>query len=231
VTTNVGWSKKRFLPYVFTEQGVAMLSGILRSEVAIKVNIQIMRAFIEMRHFLQTNVNLFTKIENLETKQIKYQIKTDEKFEEVFNLIQEKEIKPNKGIFYNGQIFEAYLFINNLIKSAKEEIILIDSYIDESILTLFSKTKIQTTIYTNITKQLNLDLKKYNQQYNNLQIKEFNKSHNRFLIIDKEIYHIGASLKDLGKKWFAFSKFEKEAITFLDELIYSNRYKSSATST
>jgi hypothetical protein len=128
---------RTYLPYVFTEQGVAMLSGILRSEVAINVNIQIMRAFIEMRHFLHDSLDLFQKISTIETKQIQYQIKTDNKFEQVFNLIQEKDIKPSKGIFYDGQIFEAYLFINKLIKEAKEEIILIDNYIDESVLTLY----------------------------------------------------------------------------------------------
>ncbi|MGE0793441.1 MAG: ORF6N domain-containing protein [Candidatus Woesearchaeota archaeon] len=208
---------RTYLPYVFTEQGVAMLSGILRSEIAIKVNIQIMRTFIEMRHFLQTNSDLFQKISTIETKQIQYQIKTDEKFEQVFNLIQEKDIKPSKGIFYDGEIYQAHVFITNLISQAKESIILIDNYIDESVLTLFSQTNIPILIYTIITPKLNLAIKKYNQQYNNIQIKEFNKSHDRFLIIDrKEIYHIGASLKDLGKKWFAFSKFED--LSILDKL-------------
>jgi hypothetical protein len=206
---------RTYLPYVFTEQGVAMLSGILRSEVAIKVNIQIMRAFIQMRNFLQTNSEIFSRLDKNEKKLLTH----DNKIEEIFNLIQEKDIKPEKGIFYDGEIFDAYKFINDLIKNAKEEIILIDNYIDESVLTLFSKTKVNVIIYTKeINKQLKLDLDKYNQQYNNINVIQFNKSHDRFLIIDrKEIYHIGASLNHLGKRWFAFSKFED--LSILDRII------------
>ncbi|MDD3175714.1 MAG: ORF6N domain-containing protein [Candidatus Nanoarchaeia archaeon] len=208
------WGGKRFLSHVFTEQGVAMLSGILRSETAIIVNIQIMRAFIEMRHFLQSNAEIFQKLQTTEQKLLTH----DNQIDQILNLIQEKDIKPNKGIFFDGQVFDAYKFINDLIKSAKQEILLIDNFVDETTLTIFSKTKVKTTIYTKeITNQLKLDLAKYNQQYNNLKIVQFNKSHDRFLIIDKEIYHIGASLKDLGKKWFAFSKFED--VNILDKLI------------
>lgn len=210
VTSNKETMGLRKLPFVFTEQGVAMLSAVLKSKKAIYMSIKIINTFIEMRHFFQANSDLFKKINIIETKQIAYEIKTTEKFQEVFNLIQEKNIKPEKGIFYDGQIFDAYKFINDLIKNAKKEIILIDNYIDDSVLTLFLKTKVNVLIYTKeITRQLKLDLEKYTQQYNNIEIKEFNKSHDRFLIIDKnEIYHIGASLKDLGKKWFAFSKFK-----------------------
>ena len=192
-------------PYVFTEQGVAMLSSILKSELAIQINISVMRAFVQMRHFLQSNAEIFQRLQTTEQKILTH----DSQIDQIFNLIQEKYIKPQKGIFFDGQIFDAYKFINDLIKSAKQEILLIDNFVDETTLTIFSKTKVKTTIYTKeITNQLKLDLAKYNQQYRNIQIKEFNKSHDRFLIIDKEIYHIGASLKDLGKKWFAFSKFE-----------------------
>ncbi|MDD3175635.1 MAG: ORF6N domain-containing protein [Candidatus Nanoarchaeia archaeon] len=192
-------------PYVFTEQGVAMLSSILKSELAIQINISVMRAFVQMRHFLQSNAEIFQRLDKTEQKLLIH----DNKIEEVFNLIQEKDIKPQKGIFFDGQIFDAYKFIIDLIKSAKQEIILIDNFIDEDVLILFSQTKLPVLIYTkNINEKLLLSLKKYNQQYRNIQIKEFNKSHDRFLIIDKKIYHIGASLKDLGKKWFAFSKFE-----------------------
>ena len=156
---------------------------------------------------------------------------THERFKELENsvhtlqnrleLLEDKTIKPSQGIFYNGEIFDAYKFISDLIKSSKKEIILLDNYIDESILTLFSKNQnIQITIYTKtITKQLKLDLQKYNAQYNSIIIKEFKNSHDRFLIIDKEeVYHIGASLKDLGKKWFAFSKMDIKSLGILEKL-------------
>ena len=124
-------------------------------------------------------------------------------------------------IFYDGQIYDAYAFINDLLKSAKTEVLLIDNYIDDTVFTLFSKYQnLQIKIYTqNISKQLNLDFQKYSSQYKNIELTEFKKAHDRFLIIDKkEIYHIGASLKDLGKKWFAFSKFEIEALEVLGRL-------------
>ena len=135
-------------------------------------------------------------------------------------------MKPEKGIFFNGQIFDAYKFISNLIRSAKKSIILIDNYIDDSVLILFSKREkdVNVIIYTKtVTKQLRLDLKKYNSQYSPIKIKEFKYSHDRFLIIDSnEVYHIGASLKDLGKKWFAFSRFDNEALKLLDNLSLFN---------
>jgi hypothetical protein len=156
---------------------------------------------------------------------------THERFKELENsvhalqnrleLLEDKTIKPSQGIFYNGEIFDAYKFISDLIKSSKKEIILLDNYIDETVLTLFSKNQnIKVTIYTKtITKQLKLDLEKYNSQYNNIEIKKFNNSHDRFLIIDKEeVYHIGASLKDLGKKWFAFSKMDIKSLGILEKL-------------
>ncbi len=143
------------------------------------------------------------------------------KVEKVFKAIEDEELKPKQGIFFDGQIFDAYVFISNLIKSAKKSIVLIDNYVDESILTLFSKNqKIEVSIFTkNLSKQLKLDLEKYNKQYKPITIKKFASAHDRFLIIDeKEIYHFGASLKDLGKKWFAFSKFDMEAVEILSKL-------------
>ncbi len=207
--------------YVFTEQGVAMLSAILRSDMAIQVSIHIINAFVSMRRFISKNAEIFCRLDIVERKQIEYQIQTDKSFEKVFEAIQSKDIKPDKGIFFEGQIFDAYKFISQLIKSAKSSIILIDNYIDEEVLTLFSKRtySVKVTIYTNYSKQLELDLKKFNLQYAQIEIKAFNKSHDRFMIIDnKEVYHIGASLKDLGKKWFAFSNFDKDAIKILDKL-------------
>ncbi len=207
-----------YLPYAFTEQGVANLSGVLTNDKAIEVNIQIMRAFVAMRKFIASNAQIFQRLDVVERKQIEH----DEKFEEVFDAIQSKDIKPEKGIFFDGQIFDAYQFISDLIRSAQDSIVLIDNYIDNSVLTLFSKRNkdVQITIFTKeISKQLLLDLAKYNSQYPLVEIKEFKQSHDRFLIIDnKEMYHFGASLKDLGKKWFAFSKFDKEAFKLLDKL-------------
>jgi prophage antirepressor-like protein len=137
------------------------------------------------------------------------------------NLLEDKTLKPSQGIFFDGQVFDAYAFVADLIKSAKREIVLIDNYIDESVLTLFSKVpNIKVTICTKtITKQLKLDLEKYNSQYNNIEIKKFDNSHDRFLIIDEnEVYHIGASLKDLGKKWFGFSKMDMKSLSILERL-------------
>lgn len=221
VSQNVIPSKKHLggaLPYAFTEHGVANLASILTNNKAIEMNIQIIRAFISMRKFIASNVQIFKRLNNVEKKQIEY----DKKFEEVFNTIENREITPEKGIFFDGEIFDAYKFISDLIRSAKSSIILIDNYIDDSILTLFSKRNmnVNVTIFTKeVTKQLSLDLIKYNSQYPSILIKEFKYSHDRFLIIDnREVYHFGASLKDLGKKWFAFSKFDKEALKLLDRI-------------
>ena len=210
------------LPYVFTEQGIACLSGILKSEKAIEVNIQIIRTFVSMRKFISKNAEIFVRLDTVERKQLESQIKIDKNFEKVFEAIENKGSIKKQGVFFDGQIFDAYNFASDLIRSAEESIILIDNYIDDSVLTLFSKRKdnLRVIIYTkNISKQLKLDLDKYNSQYPQIEIKEFKKSHDRFIIIDnKEVYHIGASLKDLGKKWFAFSKFNKEVFGILNKL-------------
>lgn len=199
-------------PYAFTEQGVASLSGVLTSNKAIDVHVQIMRAFVRMRKLIANHTLLFQRMDKLE----KQQLITDTKLEQVFKAIEDKDIKPQKGIFFDGQIFDAYVFISKLIKKAKKSIILIDNYVDETVLTLLSKRaqKCAATIYTkNISKKLQLDLDKHNEQYAPIEIKTFQNSHDRFLILDhKDIYHIGASLKDLGKKWFAFSKLDRNSV-------------------
>ncbi len=208
---------RRYLPYVFTEQGVSMLSAVLKSEIAIKVSIQIIEAFVNMRKIISSNDLVSKRLDILEYRQFK----TDEKVETILKAIEDKSIKPNQGIFYNGEIFDAHSFVSGLIRGAKENIVLIDNYIYDSVLTLFSKNQnIDVVIYTqNISKQLKLDLGKYNSQYREIKIKIFKDSHDRFMIIDnKEIYHIGASLKDLGKKWFAFSKFDINSFNLLDKL-------------
>lgn len=200
------------LPFVFTEQGVAMLSGVLNSNKAIKVNIEIMRVFISMRKFIKKNSDLFSKVDFLEKKQIE----TEKNFKKIFDIIEDKNHLKKQGIFFDGQVFDAYKFTNDLLKKAKKSIILIDNYIDESVLILFSELKnVKITIYTeNFIEKLKLDLNKYNQQYPKIEINTLKKCHDRFLIIDnKEIYFIGASIKDLGKKWFAFSKMNKILIT------------------
>ena len=209
---------RKYLPYVFTEQGVAMLSGVLKSNTAVRISIQIISAFVAMRKFISSNAQIFQRMDIFEQKQIEH----DKKFEQVFDAIQSKDIKPEKGIFFDGQIFDSYKFVSDIIRTANKSIILIDNYVDDSVLTLFSKRNknVQVTIFTkDISKQLSLDLTKYNSQYQPIEIKEFKQSHDRFLIIDnREVYHFGAPLKDLGKKWFAFSKFDREAFKLLDKL-------------
>jgi len=209
---------RRYQPFVFTEQGVAMLSGVLRSDTAIKVSIQIMDAFVNMRKFIATNAQIFQRLDNLERKQFD----SDTKFEEIFNAIEENEITPKHGIFFEGQIFDAHTLVSDIVRSAKKSITIIDNYIDDTVLTLLTKRKknVEVTICTkSISKRLSQDVLKFNAQYSPIQIKKLEKSHDRFIIIDENVvYHMGASLKDLGKKWFAFSKFDSEAFTLLEEL-------------
>jgi len=208
----------KYLPYAFTEFGVSMLSAVLKSNIAIEISIKIIESFVNMRKVISSNTLMYQRFERIEQRLSIH----DENFEKIFKAIADKSVKPEQGIFYNGQIFDAYIFINDLVKSAKHSILLIDNYIDESTLTILSKNQnINITIYTSkISRQLNLDIKKYNQQYKKIELKKFNVSHDRFLIIDeKEIYHIGASLKDLGKKWFAFSKMDIDSFEIIGKLI------------
>ena len=217
---------RRYLPYVFTEQGVAMLSGVLRSETAVKMSIQIINAFVAMRKFIVYNAQLFQRIDNVERRQLEHEIKTDKKFNEVFDALQSKELDPKQGIFYDGQIFDAYKFVSGLIRKAEKSILLIDNYIDETVLSLFTKRKhnVAATIFTKeISKPLSLDITKFNSQYQPVEVKIFKNSHDRFMVIDnKDVYHFGSSLKDLGKKWFAFSKFDKGAVELLQKLNEKN---------
>lgn len=222
VTSNREKMGLRKLSFAFTEQGVAMLSGVLRSETAVKMSIQIINTFVEMRRFLVNNASLFQRIETVEKKQLKHKMETDENFKKVFDAMQSKELEPKQGIFFDGQIFDAHKFVSGLIRKANKSILLIDNYIDETVLDLFTKKKknVEVTIFTNrITKAILLDVEKFNAQYPSVELKKFTKAHDRFLIIDdKDVYHLGASLKDLGKKWFAFSKFDKAAISLLENL-------------
>ena len=210
------------MPYAFTEQGVAMLSSVLRSQTAIEVNIRIMRAFVSMRHFMVNNASVFSRLETMEYHQLEMQQhlqESDKRIDEVFRRLDEGNAKPKQGVFYNGQIYDAYTFVCDLIKSAKKRIILIDNYVDETVLTLLDKREngVSATIYTQqISRQFQLDIDRHNAQYASIDVETFRLSHDRFLCIDDDVYHIGASIKDLGKKWFGFSKME---ILTPDELV------------
>ena len=209
-TSSLSYGGRRYLPYVFTEQGVAMASAILRSDIAVKVSVEIMEAFVEMRRMLISNASLFHRLDNIELKQLE----ADQKFEEIFKAMESDKLRSEKGIFYNGQVFDAYAFVSDIIRRAESSIILLDNYVDDTVLTLLGKRgdAVTATIYTkNISNQLRLDVQRYNSQYPLIEIEAFSDAHDRFLIIDDtELYHIGASLKDLGKKWFAFSRMDIE---------------------
>ena len=209
--------KTRTNPKVFTEQGIYMLATILKSKVASQVTINLIKTFANMRKLISQNIALFERFERIENRLTIH----DKNFNILFKALEDKNNIPVQNIFFDGQIYDAYSFVNDLIKLAKSEIVLIDNYIDETVFTLFSKyPNIKIKIYTaNITKQLKLDFEKYSKQYQNIELQEFKNSHDRFLIIDKkEVYHLGASLKDLGKKWFAFSKFELKSFDILERL-------------
>ena len=200
--------------YAFTEQGVAMLSTVLRSETSIRVSIRIMDAFVAMRRFMVTNAEVFQRLSTMEYHQLEMQQhlqESDKRIEEVFRRLDEGNAKPKQGVFYNGQIYDAYTFVSDLIKSAKRRIILIDNYVDETVLTLLDKRGegVSAVIYTQqISRQFQLDIDRHNAQYAPIDVETFRLSHDRFLCIDDDVYHIGASIKDLGKKWFGFSKME-----------------------
>ena len=196
----------KYMPHVFTENGVAMLSSVLRSDKAIEVNINIMRAFSAMRDFLMNNAAIFQRMDQLEMKQLK----TDEKVDAILDKLSNNN-KPKEGVFFNGQIFDAYALIADLIRQANKRIVVIDNYIDDSVLVQLSKRQpgVTVDIYDGqISKQLRQDVEKHNEQYPGVTLHKYAKAHDRFLIIDEAVYHIGASLKDLGKKLFAFSKME-----------------------
>ena len=217
---NLRGSNIKYRPYAFTEQGVAMLSAVLRSETAVKVSIEIMNAFVQMRHYLQENANVISRLTNTETKLLEH----DKNFEKIFAALESNPKPKKEGVFFQGQIFDAYAFFQNIIQKAKKEIILIDGYVDLSVLEQFSKKKsgVQVTIYTDSKPKISaLDVQKFNLQYPQLILNHTSKMHDRFLIIDnKTVYHIGASLKDLGKKCFAFELMEDS--TVLIPLILKN---------
>ncbi|WP_323590336.1 ORF6N domain-containing protein [Aliarcobacter butzleri] len=211
------FSKVRIKPKVFTEQGIYMLATILKSKVASQVTVYIIKTFANMRKLISQNISMFERFERIENRLTIH----DENFNKLFSALEDKTLKPSEGIFYDGQIFDSYSFINDLLKLAQKEVILIDNYIDDTVFTLFSKyPNINFIIYTNnISKQLKLDFEKYQKQYKNITLKTFKDCHDRFLILDKkEMYHLGASLKDLGKKWFTFSKINLKINEIINRL-------------
>ena len=198
---------RKYLPYVFTEQGIAMLSALLKSDVAVSVSVNIMKAFIEMRKFLMLNGQVFERLTSVEHKLLEH----DKKFDEVFNQLQlEENIKQR--IFFDGQIYDAYSLIVDIIKKANKKILIIDNYIDDSVLKMLAKKKnnVEVAIITSDKSNIeNLDIKKFNKEYPILKVAKTNKFHDRFIVIDnKEMYHLGASIKDLGKKCFGINKIE-----------------------
>ncbi|MCD8539981.1 MAG: ORF6N domain-containing protein [Leadbetterella sp.] len=206
-------------PYAFSEQGVAMLSAVLRSDIAVKVSIQIINTFVAQRKILSSFSGLSRKVELIEHKQLE----TDQKIEQVFQALENKNSLPEQGIFFDGQVFDAYELTSKIIRSARQSIVLIDNYIDEATFTHLAKkgNEVHVLLLTkSLSSQLTLDMKKANEQYGNFQARVFTRSHDRFLIIDgTEVYHLGASLKDLGKKWFAFSKMDKGSVAPVLEAI------------
>ena len=209
------YRSKKYLPYVFTEQGIAMLSGILKSEIAVQISIKIMDAFVEMRKFISINNSLFEKVINIENKMDKKFIENDKKFNIIFDQLQlEENIKQR--VFFEGQIYDAYSVIIDIIKKANKSILIIDNYVDDSILKMLTKKKssVEVAILTSNKSNIqNIDIQKFNKEYPILKIAKTNKFHDRFIVIDsREMYHLGASIKDLGKKCFGINKIEDKEI-------------------
>ena len=210
---------RQYLPYVFTEQGVAMLSSVLRTPNAAKVSVNIMNAFVWMRKFINENKDMFKRIIHIENKTEYIEnslIEQNMKIDELFDKFDRKEDLKNK-LFYNGQIYDAYSLLVEIIEKANKEIIIIDNYVDKTTLDILSKKKVEATILlitdNNKSKLTKIDIDKFNSEYPLLKIKYTNIFHDRFIIIDeKELYHVGTSLKDLGKKVFGVTKISDELI-------------------
>ncbi len=191
-------------PYAFTEQGVAMLSAVLKSETAVAVSLGIMDAFVRMRRFLQVNGDVFKEIERMKARQLK----ADGRIDELFALMDRRTSENVQGVFFQGQIFDAYAKVESFIRQAKKSLVLIDNYIDLPVLERLAakKKSVRVTVWTSPrTKLTKEDISRFNAQYPNLTVRFTTEAHDRFLIVDDSIlYHVGASLKDLGKKCFAF---------------------------
>ena len=215
--TKSGYGGRRTLPYVFMEQGISMLASVLHSDVAINTSISIMRVFVEMRHFIANNQFLFERISAVELNQLEYQKKADEKFDEIFEYISDHEESQQK-IFFDGQIYDAFSLLIDLVGNAKKSIVLVDNYVDVGTLNILSKKNgdVSVIIYTvKKTRSSNKDVETFNRQYPKLEVKYTGVFHDRFLILDDErAYHIGASLKDAGKKCFAISLLNDSGVIY-----------------
>ena len=205
----------RYMPRVFTEQGVSMLSAVLRSDTAIDVSVRIMNAFVEMRHFIADNAHMFEQIRTVELRQLEYQKATDERFERVFDYMETHEA-PNQKVFFEGQVYDAFELLVALVQRAKREIVLVDGYVDTGTLNILAKKRpgISATVWTHPKTCLTeRDIATFNAQYPTLEVRHTASFHDRFLILDGvEGYLIGASLKDAGKKSFAITKLEGSSI-------------------
>jgi len=202
---------RRYFPFVFTEQGIAMLSAILRSDVAINVSIRIMKTFVEMRKYMANASLLYEKMNAIEVRQIAFEEKTDVRFEQVFDYIASHK-ESNQKIFFDGQVYDAFSLMTELVQKAEKSITLIDGYVDVTTLNIIAKktTDVKVEIYTLPSAKLSKqDISVFNMQYPNLVAKHTTAFHDRFLVIDEmQGYHLGASIKDAGKKCFGINKIE-----------------------
>ena len=215
IVTSNGKGGRRYKPYVFTEQGIAMLSAVLRSDIAVQTSIKIMDAFVEMRRFLASNALMFEKINEMELKQLAFQKSSEEKFDKIFHYISEHE-EASQKIFFDGQIYDAFSFLIDLVSKAEKNLVLVDNYVDIDTLNILAKKKsdVEVIVYTvRKTKLSKKDVCKFNKQYPTLEVKYTGVFHDRFMIIDGlHAYHIGASIKDAGKKCFGISLIEDTRI-------------------
>lgn len=210
-----GRGGRRYLPYAYTEQGIAMLSGVLRSEAAVQTSISIMRAFVAMRHFLAENAALLERLRGIESSQAAFQQSTDERFDQVFRLL-EGEIEKPQRIFFAGQMFDAFSLLTDLVGRAEREIVLVDGYVDVRTLNILAKKRegVAVAVYSSGNRLTRDDVDVFNAQYPSLTVLRTRAFHDRFLILDGETaYHIGASLKDAGKKCFGIDLIQDEGLT------------------
>lgn len=219
-----GRGGNRYSPFAFTENGVAMLSSVLKSETAIEVNIKIMRAFTAMRSFLMSNAHIFQRLETVEHNYLlvnSHLSEHERKLEEILMRLDDKEAEPIEGFFFDGQIFDAYTLISDLVRKATDRIILIDNFVDDRVLKTLDKRHdgVTALIYTNPKKShIDLDIKKHNAQYHEIKLQLCSNVHDRFLIIDDTVYFIGGSIKDLGKKIVAFSQMHQSPDEILSKI-------------